>query len=366
MDLTAWTGPLFDPSECKSLISELDEKLTVGDSAPGDPDRLRVRNSELSERIKSKLVGVRQFVGGDFSLSPLWFYTRYGPGAGLSPHYDGQFKCGDQTSVATLLVYLNDDFEGGTTAFLDDDENVLSEVVPVAGMALVLKQDSFHMAAAVTKGVKYLLRTDVMVAPKTVCLPRFELSDIEPHAFVVIVGFRGRGVTSLIKSIVSNPAMKLAGGVVFNPQEPGAKEYADLPCVVHDEYDAETVQAYIDRRVGRVKREYVVFDDCLCDPRWSKSVPVRTLIKNKDRIRTTVVMGFMLLTGMRPSVLAKVDHVFLFSSSLQMNRRRLHKMYAPSVPYEEFDAFMDALGRQECLVINKTGIALYKIPNRTN
>jgi predicted 2-oxoglutarate/Fe(II)-dependent dioxygenase YbiX len=165
MDAT-WTGPtfrLFDPAECKALISELDEKLSVVvDSSTGDPDRLRVRNSELSELVKSKLTGVSYYVGGDFTLSPLWFYTRYGPGAGLSPHYDGQFKCDDQTSVATLLVYLNDDFEGGETAFLDDDENVLSEVVPVAGRALVLKQDVYHMAAAVTKGVKYLLRTDVM------------------------------------------------------------------------------------------------------------------------------------------------------------------------------------------------------------
>lgn len=143
------------------MISELDEKLGATEDS-GDPDRLRVRNSELSERVKQKLPGLYDFVGGDFSLSPLWFYTRYGPGAGLGPHYDGQFKCGDQTSVATLLVYLNDDFEGGETAFLDDDENVLSEVVPVAGMALVLRQDSYHMAAAVTKGVKYLLRTDVM------------------------------------------------------------------------------------------------------------------------------------------------------------------------------------------------------------
>jgi prolyl 4-hydroxylase len=159
--MDVWTGPLFDSAECDALISELDEKLEVSEDC-GDPDRLRVRNADLSERIKQKLHGVADFVGGEFSLSPLWFYTRYGPGAGLGPHYDGQFKSGDQISVATLLVYLNDDFEGGETAFLDDEENVLSEVVPVAGMALVLRQDVYHMAAAVTKGVKYLLRTDVM------------------------------------------------------------------------------------------------------------------------------------------------------------------------------------------------------------
>lgn len=155
------TFRLFDASECKDLISELDEKLGPS-SASDECDRLRVRNSDLSDLVKQKLPDLCDIVDGDFSLSPLWFYTRYGPGAGLSPHYDGQFKFGDQTSVATLLVYLNDDFEGGETAFLDDDENVLSEVVPVAGMALILRQDSYHMAAAVTKGAKYLLRTDVM------------------------------------------------------------------------------------------------------------------------------------------------------------------------------------------------------------
>ena len=54
------------------------------------------------------------------------------------------------------MVYLNDGFSGGETAF----EDVVIE--PVKGMALFFIHQILHKGQPVTKGRKYVLRTDVM------------------------------------------------------------------------------------------------------------------------------------------------------------------------------------------------------------
>ncbi len=54
------------------------------------------------------------------------------------------------------MVYLNDDFTGGSTDF------GWESVVPRQGMALVFPHRLRHQGSAVVNGVKYVLRTDVM------------------------------------------------------------------------------------------------------------------------------------------------------------------------------------------------------------
>jgi hypothetical protein len=55
------------------------------------------------------------------------------------------------------MVYLNDDFEGGTTDFRDGDV-----IAPKRGMALLFEHRLIHQGAPVTRGKKYVMRTDVM------------------------------------------------------------------------------------------------------------------------------------------------------------------------------------------------------------
>ena len=67
----------------------------------------------------------------------LRFY-RYDPGQSFKWHRDGFFERPDspvrERSRLTYMIYLNDDFEGGETAFRGDFEG---EVRPAKGMALV-------------------------------------------------------------------------------------------------------------------------------------------------------------------------------------------------------------------------------------
>lgn len=89
----------------------------------------------------------------------LRFY-RYDPGQLFDWHFDGAFvRSKAERSRLTLMLYLSDDFEGGETEFDDGDQY---KVVPVLGSALVFFHGVRHRGAPVTKGRKYVLRTDVM------------------------------------------------------------------------------------------------------------------------------------------------------------------------------------------------------------
>ncbi len=63
-----------------------------------------------------------------------------------------------ERSLLTLMVYLNDGFAGGGTAFHDFDV----EVVPRTGMALLFQHPVLHEGCVVKSGAKYALRSDVM------------------------------------------------------------------------------------------------------------------------------------------------------------------------------------------------------------
>jgi prolyl 4-hydroxylase len=89
----------------------------------------------------------------------LRFY-RYDSGQQFRFHFDGSFRrpTGEQ-SLLTFMVYLNDDFEGGETKFLDSEKTI---VIPKIGMMIAFKHEILHEGSEVKGGRKYVLRSDVM------------------------------------------------------------------------------------------------------------------------------------------------------------------------------------------------------------
>jgi predicted 2-oxoglutarate/Fe(II)-dependent dioxygenase YbiX len=88
----------------------------------------------------------------------LRFY-RYQPGERFNAHYDGSFQRSDrERSLLTFMIYLNGDFEGGETSFLDLGESIK----PAPGLALLFQHPILHEGCEVTAGIKYAIRSDVM------------------------------------------------------------------------------------------------------------------------------------------------------------------------------------------------------------
>uniref|UniRef100_A0A7S4RUC8 Fe2OG dioxygenase domain-containing protein n=1 Tax=Ditylum brightwellii TaxID=49249 RepID=A0A7S4RUC8_9STRA len=106
----------------------------------------------------------------------------------FEPHFDATTNVGgDQTSLLTVLIYLNDgggvDFDGGETFYLnhhvssstystidngskhcDHDKNEAVKVVPSTGKAVIFEHDLYHSGAPLLWGTKYVMRTDILFA----------------------------------------------------------------------------------------------------------------------------------------------------------------------------------------------------------
>jgi len=84
----------------------------------------------------------------------------YQVGQRFAPHSDGIFvRNTAEQSFYTFMVYLNEDFEGGETGFLVEPEKIIK---PQTGMGLLFQHPIIHEGCEVKKGVKFVLRTDLM------------------------------------------------------------------------------------------------------------------------------------------------------------------------------------------------------------
>lgn len=174
---------LFTPDECDAYVA-VAESIGFGaapiTTAAGPVMNPSVRNNErvmLDDPARAAELWrrVEPFVRGHAlafeGVTPvgvnerLRFY-RYDPGQSFRWHRDGFFERTDtptrERSRLTYMVYLNDDFDGGETAFRTLAGTF--DVRSVKGTALVFHHPVMHQGAPVVRGRKYVLRTDVMYA----------------------------------------------------------------------------------------------------------------------------------------------------------------------------------------------------------
>ena len=161
----------FTHDECDACI-RLAESSGFSDapinSAFGPQLRQDVRNNtrvmiddpDRAEQLWQRSIDYVPTFAGDWSAvgfnERLRFY-RYDVGQQFDWHYDGAFeRPSGERSRLTFMIYLNGSFEGGQTSF----EN--TTVVPKTGLALFFVHQIRHKGQPVTKGRKYVLRTDVM------------------------------------------------------------------------------------------------------------------------------------------------------------------------------------------------------------
>jgi predicted 2-oxoglutarate/Fe(II)-dependent dioxygenase YbiX len=118
--------------------------------------------AELWERVSPFIP--RNFPGWEPSgLNERFRYYRYDVAETFAPHYDGYYqRPNGERSKLTLMIYLNEGFEGGETNFFRSNGALRLAVEPECGKALAFLHAQLHEGAPVTAGRKYVLRTDVM------------------------------------------------------------------------------------------------------------------------------------------------------------------------------------------------------------
>ena len=174
--------------ECRQFITRSEaagfDDAPINAGLAGQVVRKDVRNNdrvmfddvplarELWDRVKPFVpatldVGFNRWAA--VGLNERFRFYRYAPGQRFNWHFDGCFERDSrEESRLTFMVYLSDDFEGGETEFNLKREGVVRDtdpvlrVKPVTVTALVFRHAILHQGATVTKGLKYVLRSDVM------------------------------------------------------------------------------------------------------------------------------------------------------------------------------------------------------------
>ncbi|MFK7904383.1 MAG: 2OG-Fe(II) oxygenase [Chitinophagales bacterium] len=112
--------------------------------------------NEIWEGIKDYAIGnigKSEAIG----LNEMFRFYKYEPGQEFKKHRDQSYIRNEiESSYFTLMIYLNEDFEGGETTFKD----VI--IKPKKGSALIFFHDLEHEGTKLTSGKKYVLRTDIM------------------------------------------------------------------------------------------------------------------------------------------------------------------------------------------------------------
>jgi prolyl 4-hydroxylase len=157
---------IYSREECDSFIQLIESnrpKIATNNPAYRNQDRVMIDDpvaaDDLFERIKHSLpekIGEFELLGVNERLR---FY-RYSRGQNFSPHMDHWHQSGDnEISLLTILVYLNSEFEGGETRFMEQIDAI---VIPEPGKVAIFQHKIRHEGCEVLSGLKYAFRTDVM------------------------------------------------------------------------------------------------------------------------------------------------------------------------------------------------------------
>lgn len=184
-------------AECERLIILTESLGYVPDAAVSLPRSVRhndslawVVNDETTDLIWGRCGAFvnrnnHLFYGSKaLGLNNRFRFYRYGEGDYFSPHTDGAWPGSrvvnrhlvhnafdDRWSQLTLLLFLNDDFEGGSTEFQvrRQSDNAMKTVAVRTPRGGVLcfphgthPMHCLHSSRPVTTGVKYIIRSDVL------------------------------------------------------------------------------------------------------------------------------------------------------------------------------------------------------------
>ena len=171
-----WTvDDLLSPEECAALIERVEAlgpaaaPITTAAGFVMRPDirnneRVIFDDAELARELFARIEGVippRLCGMRPVGANERFRCYRYQPGQRFARHFDGHFaRDAHERSLFTFMVYLNEGYEGGTTNFYSFSKDIVA--TPQRGRALLFQHHLLHEGAEVTRGVKYVLRSDVM------------------------------------------------------------------------------------------------------------------------------------------------------------------------------------------------------------
>jgi hypothetical protein len=169
---------VLSPEECDAILQLCEEKGFTTASLHTDKDGVEhysdLRKSQrliidsvpftetLWKRIQHHIPSTWNTSEEMVGLNERLRILKYMPGDEFKPHRDGNFISDEgHISRITLLIYLNEGYEGGFTHYYTHDGLWLG-IPPKTGMVVLQDQNLYHCVPRLLNGCKYALRTEIM------------------------------------------------------------------------------------------------------------------------------------------------------------------------------------------------------------
>lgn len=155
----------FDESLAETIFARLSPILgCISPLAHVEEEQEEYRDYDFVDEHVQVPTGVYETVG----INPFLRVSKYNAASGdrFDKHTDSAYVRDDQyVGFWTILVYLNDDFEGGETTIYDDEfEKLAYTVKPEVGKVFCFYHYQVHAGLAVQSGTKYIVRSEIMFA----------------------------------------------------------------------------------------------------------------------------------------------------------------------------------------------------------
>lgn len=163
-------GIILSADECSEIIKQAE----TNGWGPSNINKLYAGNNRLNSKISANLGELFERIADyvpkkmndlnisgisqQFGESSLLCY-KYNVNDYFALHTDGVIVREDGAeSVFSMVIYLNDDFEGGQTVFPEKS----IEIQPETGKIIIFNSDEPHLSEMIKTGCKYIIETAIM------------------------------------------------------------------------------------------------------------------------------------------------------------------------------------------------------------
>ena len=169
---------------------------------------------------------------------------------------------------------------------------------------------------------------------------RLNVSDIEDHASILIVGKRGSGRSMIASSILNKYDEQFIGNsLIISPTERLNPYYRNKFPFAHIEYEykPELIEEFINTGSGAI-----ILDNCLASKgTWINDIYLMELLHHAKYYNKLLIIVYSFPPGLSPESRNSFDYVFLLSEAFFSNQKRMYDHYGGM--YETFDFFRNII-----------------------
>jgi energy-coupling factor transporter ATP-binding protein EcfA2 len=158
----------------------------------------------------------------------------------------------------------------------------------------------------------------------------FDINKINCYSFIVVIGRRATGKTTLIKDILRIRKNTIRCSIVFGSDSENQYKTITPQPTTYQEYDESKVSNIIRNSIINFNKKDTKHAYLILDHYASNGVTesLKQIIHYSRHYKITLILGMSSPIGIGPDLRGNIDYTFIFKNNLQSERRKIYEKYA--------------------------------------